>query len=289
MYVEEKKVVIVTGCSSGIGLETSKILARNGFYTYATMRNTDKIQETDKSIRENSGDDDLPLRIIRLDVNDDTSVHNAIDTILSERQKIDILVNNAGYALVGPLRETSIDEMKAQFETNFFGAIRVIKVVLPTMRTQRSGRIVNIVSMGGRIAVPLDSIYHGTKFGLEGVSESLQYELEQFGIKIVLIEPGAVRSNFWANLKIAKSAEQMNNSNSPYSQLIQTVSKAFERMSTEATAAGEVAKVVLEAVTSDDPSFRYVVGKDAQRIMDTRKNMSDKHFKEWMMENFGLA
>jgi short-subunit dehydrogenase len=289
MYVEEKKVAIVTGCSSGIGLETSKILARNGFYTYATMRNTDKIQETDKSIRENSGDDDLPLRIIRLDVNDDTSVHNAIDTILSERQKIDILVNNAGYALVGPLRETSIDEMKAQFETNFFGAIRVIKVVLPTMRTQRSGRIVNIVSMGGRIAVPLDSIYHGTKFGLEGVSESLQYELEQFGIKIVLIEPGAVRSNFWANLKIAKSAEQMNNSNSPYSQLIQTVSKAFERMSTETTAAGEVAKVVLEAVTSDDPSFRYVVGKDAQRIMDTRKNMSDKHFKEWMMENFGLA
>ena len=175
MYVEEKKVAIVTGCSSGIGLETSKILARNGFYTYATVRNTDKMQKTEKSIRENSGGDYLPLQIIRLDVNDDTSVHNAIDTVLSERQTIDILVNGARYALVGPLEETSIDEMKAQFETNFFGAIRVIKAVLPTMRKQRSGRIVNIVSMGGRIAAPLDTIYHGTKFGLEGISESLQY------------------------------------------------------------------------------------------------------------------
>lgn len=104
MYVDDKKVAIVTGCSSGIGLETSKILAKNGFYTYATMRNTDKIQETDRSIRENSGGDNLPLQIIRLDVNDDTSVHNAIDTILSERKTIDILVNNAGYALVGPFR-----------------------------------------------------------------------------------------------------------------------------------------------------------------------------------------
>ena len=143
--------------------------------------------------------------------------------------------------------------------------------------------------MGGRIAVPLDPIYHGTKFALEGACESLQYELEQFGIKIILIEPGAIKSNFWSNLKIVKNAEQLTNANSPYSQLIQTVSKSFESMSGNAVPAEEVAKVILQAVTSDKPNFRYVIGKDAEMFMDTRKNMSDREFKEWMMKNFGLT
>ena len=284
-YMTEKKVAVVTGSSTGIGFETSIILAKNDFYTYATMRNTDKSREiVDIANRER-----LPIKVLQLDVNDDTSVNNAIDKILSEEKRIDILVNNAGYALVGPLEETSIDEIKSQFETNFFGAIRAIKAVLPTMRKQRSGRIVNIASMGGRIAVPLDTIYHGTKFALEGACESLQYELEQFGIKIILIEPGAIKSNFWSNLKIAKNAEQLTNTNSPYSQLIQTVSKSFESMSGNAVPAEEVAKVILQAVTSDKLNFRYVIGKDAEMFMDTRKNMSDREFKEWMMKNFGLT
>jgi len=115
-----------------------------------------------------------------------------------QQSRIDVLVNNAGYALVGPLEETSIEEIRTQFETNFFGAIKDMQLVIPIMRKQ-SGKIVNITSMSGRVAVPLDSIYHGTKFTLEGVSECIRYELGLFGIKIVLVEPGAVGSNFWFN------------------------------------------------------------------------------------------
>ena len=131
--------------------------------------------------------------------------------ITKEKGRIDIVINNAGYALAGPLEETSMEEIKAQFETNFFGAVRVMQAAIPIMREQRRGKIVNITSMGGRVAVPLDSIYHGTKFALEGLSESLQYELASFGIKIILIEPGAVGSNFWKNLKIASKASSHDN------------------------------------------------------------------------------
>jgi short-subunit dehydrogenase len=116
-------------------------------------------------------------------------LRHAINRILRENNRIDVVVNNAGYALVGALEETSMDEIKAQFETNFFGAVRVMQAVIPAMRESRHGRIVNITSMGGRIAIPLDSIYHATKFALEGLSESVQYEVEPFGIKIILVEP----------------------------------------------------------------------------------------------------
>ena len=125
---------------------------------------------------------------------------------MREKDRIDVLVNNAGYALVGAFEENSMEEIKAQFETNFFGAARVMQTAIPIMREQRSGKIVNITSMGGRVAIPLDSIYHGTKFALEGLSKSIQYEVEPFGIKIILIEPGSIGSNFWKNLKMAAKA-----------------------------------------------------------------------------------
>ena len=135
--------------------------------------------------------ENLPLQVIQLDVNNDKSVADAINRIVEEKDsRIDVLVNNAGYALIGAFEENSMEEIKTQFETNFFGAIRVMQKVIPIMRKQRSGKIVNISSIGGRISFPLDSIYHGTKFALEGLSESIQYEVEPFGIKIILIEPG---------------------------------------------------------------------------------------------------
>ena len=183
-----EEVAVVTGSSSGIGFETSLALARNGFHTYATMRKLDgggSNQITDIAKNEN-----LPLDVVQLDVDDDKSVLDAINKIVSEKDRIDVVVNNAGYALIGAFEENSMEEIKAQFETNFFGAVRVMKAVIPTMRKQRSGKIVNISSMGGRISFPLDSIYHGTKFALEGLSESIQYELEPFGIKIIVIGQG---------------------------------------------------------------------------------------------------
>ncbi|MFL6344053.1 MAG: SDR family oxidoreductase, partial [Nitrososphaeraceae archaeon] len=193
---QEKQVAVVTGSSSGIGFETCLTMARNGYNTYATMR---KIEGKTNQITDIAKNENLPLKVLQLDVDNDKSVLDAINRIVTEYGSIDVIVNNAGYALVGALEQTSMEEIKAQFETNFFGAVRVMQAVIPAMREQRSGKIINITSIGGRIAIPLDSIYHATKFALEGLSESIQHELEPFGIKVILVEPGAVGSTFWKN------------------------------------------------------------------------------------------
>ncbi len=183
-----KPVAVVTGSSSGIGYETSLLMARNGFFTHATMRSTDKSNK----IIDLKRNEKLPLEILRLDVTDEKSVKEAIERIINEQGRIDVLVNNAGYALLGPLEELSIREIKEQFETNVFGVIRVTKEVLPIMRRQMHGTIVNISSVAGRIGFPLTSAYVSSKFALEGLSESMAYEVEQFGIKVILIEPNSL-------------------------------------------------------------------------------------------------
>lgn len=147
----QKQVAVVTGSSSGIGFETSLALARNGFHTYATMR---KVEGKSNQIIDISKKEDLPLQAIQLDVDNDKSVLDAINRIVTENDRIDVVVNNAGYALVGALEQTSMEELKAQFETNFFGAVRVMQAVILIMREQRYGKIVNITSMGSRIAIP---------------------------------------------------------------------------------------------------------------------------------------
>ena len=148
---KKKKVAVVTGSSSGIGFETSLLLARNGFYTYASMRNIEK----STSIKQIANKETLPLQVIQLDVNDELSVKNAIEEIISEKERIDILVNNAGYGLIGPIEDISVEELKAQFETNLFGVIRVTQQVLPIMRRQKEGgRIINVSSIGGIVGYP---------------------------------------------------------------------------------------------------------------------------------------
>ena len=281
--MQDQKVAIVTGSSSRIGFETSLILARNGFHTYATMRKLEG--EKTKPLTEAAKSENLQLQAIALDVNNDKSVIDAINTIVGERKRIDVLINNAGYALGGGLEDSSMNEIKAQFETNFFGAVRATKAVLPVMRKQRTGKIVNITSMGGRIAIPLSSSYHGSKFALEGLSESIQYEVEPFGIKIILIEPGAVGSNFWKNIKIAKSSSD---SNSPYSQFGNKIMKAYKEMEQNAISPSVVANTVLDAITSDNPQLRYVVGEDASKTIEARKNMSDKEFGNLIKKQFGI-
>jgi NAD(P)-dependent dehydrogenase (short-subunit alcohol dehydrogenase family) len=286
---EEKKegVAVITGSSTGIGFETSVALARNGFDTYATMHKLGS--EGLEHITDIAKSENLPLQVIELDVDNDKSVLDAINRIAREKGRIDVVVNNAGYALVGAIEETSMEEIKAQFETNFFGAVRVMQTVIPIMRKQRSGRIINITSMGGRIAIPLDSIYHGTKFALEGLSESIQYELEPFGIKVILIEPGAVGSNFWKNLKMASSASgPSSTNNSTYRQLANSILESFKQMVHNVILPSEVAKVILQAATSDNPDFRYVVGKDAVMMLEARRNMSDREFQSLMKKQFNL-
>src|SRR6188472_477546 len=170
------KVAVVTGSSSGIGYETSLMLAKNGFLVYATMRNLNKSE----SIRSIAAKENLPIRITQLDVTDDVSIKNAVQTILTDKGRIDVLVNNAGYVLEGAFEDLSVDEIKAQYETNVFGLIRTTQAVLPTMRKQKSGIIVNISSAAGRFGYPGGSAYISTKFAVEGLIESMAYELEPF-------------------------------------------------------------------------------------------------------------
>jgi NAD(P)-dependent dehydrogenase (short-subunit alcohol dehydrogenase family) len=280
------RVAVITGSSSGIGLETALLLARSGFHTYATMRNLEK----SKNISEIANTEKLPLQVVQLDVNDDISVKNAIDKIVAaaENERIDVLVNNAGYGLFGPLEDISIEEIKAQFETNFFGVIRVTQQVLPVMRKQNSGgsTIVNVSSVGGRIGIPVLSAYQSTKFALEGLSESMSYELEPFGIRVVIIEPGFIRTNI---INSSTSAEKALDSKSPYFSLTQKVKNHFKSMMENASSPPEeVAKVILQAITSENPQLRYTVGNDAATIIQARMNMSDNEFKKMIIQNFSL-
>ena len=279
-----KKVVVavVTGSSSGIGFETSLLLAKNGFFTYATMRNLDKSNKIiDLKLKEK-----LPLEVLELDVTDDKSVKEAIEKISNEQGTVDVLVNNAGYALVGPLEELSIQEFKEQFETNVFGAIRVTQAVLPIMRKQRHGTIVNISSIAGRIGFPLTSAYVSSKFALEGLSESMAYEIDQFGITVILIEPGVIKTNFDHNLKLGKKVSTPNDRNSPYADITEKRIAGFKPRFENGLPAIEVAKVILKAIRSRNvPSeSRYLVGNDAFKLMEIRNNKSDKEFRRLVME-----
>lgn len=279
---ERSSVAVVTGSSSGIGLETSLLLARNGIRTYATVHNIDRADELFDILKNEK--DKLPLEVLPLDVTDDNSVKTSIDKIANESGRIDILVNNAGYGLIGALEDIPMEEVKAHFDTNLFGVIRVMRNVLPIMRKQRKGTIINISSMGGRIAFPLSSTYSGTKFALEGMSESLSYEVEQFGIKVILIEPGVVRTNFGKSMK--KIGKTMNSS-SPYAKLLEIrEATRKERVQTSSISQEEVAKVILQVITSPEPEARYVVGQDARRLLESKNSMTDSEFKKLMMKNF---
>jgi NAD(P)-dependent dehydrogenase (short-subunit alcohol dehydrogenase family) len=273
-----KKVAVVTGSSTGIGFETALLLARSGFHTYATMRDLKK----SKNMVEIANAENLPLEVLQLDVNDDTSVKGAIGKIAAENNRIDVIVNNAGYGLFSPLEDVTLDQVREQFETNFFGAIRVMHEVIPTMRRQRNGTIVNVSSLVGRVGLPLSSAYVATKFALEGLSESMIYELNEFGINIILIEPGVIKTNFLENLKTADTTIK---SESPYADLVDRTTKEFGKMMKTNSSPKIVAEVVLNAITSKDPEFRYVVGDDAKSIMNIRKNSSEKEFENWVYEN----
>ena len=285
---KRQQIALITGSSSGIGFETSLLLARNGIYTYATMRNLSKSQE----ILDITKKECLPLKVLTLDVTDEKSTQKAIDMVMHEQNRIDILVNNAGYSLVGALEQISMDEIKEEFETNFFGIIKLIQKVLPQMRKQRSGRIINVSSLAGRIGLPIASAYVSSKFALEGLSESLKYEVQDFGIYVILIEPGVIKTNFIKNLKIGKQVitsenGDLNTSSAdlPYAEITQKRISAFKPRFEKGSSPKEVAGTILEAITSDNPKFRYIVGQDASKLMEIRKNTSDEEFGKIVMNS----
>jgi NAD(P)-dependent dehydrogenase (short-subunit alcohol dehydrogenase family) len=274
---QQLSVAVVTGSSSGIGLAASLALAKNGYVTYATMRNLSK-QDSIQSVAEK---EHLSIRTVQLDVTDENSVKNAIQSILSESGRIDLLVNNAGYGMTGAYEDIGMDEIKSLYETNVFGVIRVTQAVLPIMRKQGSGRIINISSGAGKIGYPGGSAYVSSKFALEGLSESMAYEIEQFGIKTVLVEPGFVRTKIGENMAISKKTQDPN---SPYSQMMQMMSSNQERMLENGSDANLVAEVVVEAATAKEPNLRYLAGKDVQQMVAAKKSMSDEEFQKMMKQ-----
>jgi len=274
-----QRVAIVTGTSSGIGYETSLTLARNGFLTYATIRDLNKSGNI-KSVAEK---EKLPLKIVQLDVTDDGSVKNAMQSIIAEASRIDVLVNNAGYSLNGAFEDVAMEELKAQFETNLFGVIRVSQAVLPIMRKQKSGIIINISSAAGRFGYPGESAYVSTKFAIEGLSESMVYELEPFGIRVVLVEPGPIRTNFAVGMVAAKKSQDPS---SPYTEIMKKLNAVLASIRENAPFPDLVAKVVLKAVTGENPSLRYLAGKDIETWMEAKRSMSDEEFRKTIKQNF---
>ena len=268
-----EKVAIVTGSSSGIGYETSLALARDGFYTFATVRNPKKAEK----ILQIAKKENLNIEIIELDVDDEKSISATIEKIISKKQRIDVLVNNAGWGLFGSVEDVSMKDFRAQFETNFFGIISIIQKVAPVMRKQGSGVIVNVSSVAGRIGFPGSPAYISSKFALEGLSESLRYELGQFGVKIIIIEPGVIKTNFVSSMKIAEPKPD-----SPYKEITEKVIMGIKMMTELGTPPSEVATTILNAIKEENPRPRYIVGNDAQMFLEAKKVKTDTEFENYL-------
>ena len=269
-----EKVAIVTGTSSGIGFETVLTLAKEGYFTYATMRDTTKSGK----IKEIAQKENLKINVLELDVDDENSVKAAIAHILDQKQRIDILVNNAGWGLWGCVEDVSVDEFKEQFETNFFSIIRLIQEVAPTMRKQGSGTIVNVSSVVGRIGFPASPAYISSKFALEGLSESLRFELAPFGVDVIIIEPGVIKTNFMKNMKMAKKSEL----DTVYKDITTKVVSGVKMMAEMGTSPKEVANTIVTAIKDRNPLPRYIVGNDALMFLEAKKSKTDIEFENYL-------
>ena len=269
-----ENVALVTGCSSGIGLETAVALAREGHFTFATMRNLKKVEALEKIVK----DENLPISILELDVDNKESMDNAIEKIIEQKGRIDTLVNNAGWGMWGTVEDVSIDEFKEQFETNFFSIVRMIQKIAPIMRKQKSGSIVNVRSVAGRIGFPVSPAYISSKFALEGLSECLRFELSPFGINVITIEPGVIKTNFFDSMKMAKRSD----SNSVYNDITSKVISGVKMMAEMGTDPKEVANAILKSINDKNPLPRYIVGNDAMMFLEAKKMKTDIEFENYI-------
>jgi NAD(P)-dependent dehydrogenase (short-subunit alcohol dehydrogenase family) len=260
------KAILVTGCSSGIGRATAERLASAGWPVYATARRVDSIRDLEAA----------GCRILPLDVTDERSIQAAVGAVMGTHGAVGVLVNNAGYSQSGAVEEVSIEAARKQFETNFFGAVRLCQVVLPAMRAQRWGRIINMSSMGGRLTFPGGGIYHATKYALEAVSDVLRWEVRPFGIDVVLVEPGLIQTNFGRTA--AESVEAVGDADSPYRDFNAAVAQGTENAYRMPFATGPdtVARVVERAIRARRPRTRYPVTVGARGAIALRSILPDR-------------
>jgi NAD(P)-dependent dehydrogenase (short-subunit alcohol dehydrogenase family) len=265
-----RSAALVTGCSTGIGRATALALHAAGHSVYATSRQVASLNELA----------DLGLRVLPLDVTDESSMSSAVDTVAAEHGSVGVLVNNAGYSLQGSIEETSLEDVRAQFETNVFGLVRLCQLVLPGMRAHGAGTIVNMGSMGGRFTFPGGGFYHASKHAVEAVTDALRLEVSAFGVRVVLIEPGPVQTAF-GDTAVSTIAEQdEDGAGGPYDQfnreLAARYASAYDgRSGRLAVSAEDVARVVVRAVHSRHPRPRYAVGAVAKGMIAGRRLAPD--------------
>lgn len=252
------KTALVTGASSGFGLLASVELAKQGFAVFATLRDVSKARALERAAKAAQVD----VQVLPLDVTSDESVQACVEAVRARAGRLDVVVNNAGVAVGGFFEDQSDAEVRAQFETNFFGVLRVVRAVLPWMRAQGGGRIINVSSMGGRIGTPGLAPYCATKFALEGLTESLRHEVGPLGVDVVLVEPGTYGTAiFYGNRQLAAGATA---ASSPYARRFQSAQEAMLADITKRNAdPREVAVAIARAATARTPKLRYVVGADA--------------------------
>jgi len=258
--VRSQKVAVITGTSSGIGLQTAVEFAGNGYLVVATMREMQRSTRLEEAAQKAGVREKLDFR--RLEVTDFTSIPGVIDSIAADHGRIDVLVNNAGFSMAGFVEDLSIDEIRQQFETNFFGCVAVSKAVLPVMRRQRSGHIIQVASVCGHLGQPLLGAYCSSKFALEGFSESLRIETHSLGIRVVLVEPGAFDTDIWTrSVAVAKGGVDPNSPNKERSQRFVEFIKQGAKRRGDARA---VADLILRIANDPNPRLRYMIGGDAK-------------------------
>jgi len=263
------KVVLVTGASSGIGAAVAQLFHRRGFMVFGTSRSTNP-----------NSHQEFPM--LRLDVNSDASAEACVREVLARAGRLDILVNNAGYALGGAAEETSIEEAKEQFETNFFGVVRMVKAVLPAMREARSGRIITIGSLAGLMAIPFNAFYSSTKFALEGYLEALWFEVKPFGISVSLVEPGFVRTPINQAARVA--AKPLAAYEGPRDRALAVIDRSVDK----GIAPELVANAVLRAAQAKNPQLRYRVGNDSRWLPRLKSAASWNFFAFGVRRTFEL-
>jgi NAD(P)-dependent dehydrogenase (short-subunit alcohol dehydrogenase family) len=246
-----RRVILITGASSGIGQACAERLAHRGDCVYGTSRRASLAMENVPG---------QPI-LLPMDVTDQASVDDAVATIMEREGRIDALINNAGFGLAGPVETTVIADAQRQFDANFFGVLRVCRAVLPILRVQRSGYVLNISSIGGQIAIPFQSMYSASKFALEGLTESLRYEVAGFGIRAVLIAPGDHRTGFTAH----RQRSATDNPSAPYAAACNTAISRMERDEQAGPPAENVAALVERILSTSHPRLRYTVGQPTQR------------------------
>ncbi|MGK5092797.1 SDR family oxidoreductase [Deltaproteobacteria bacterium TL4] len=269
-----EKTVLITGTSSGIGRTAVKHFQKKGWQVVATMRTPEKEHELSKLEK---------VACIRLDVTDTQSIQEALREALDRFQTIDAVVNNAGYGLLGPFELTTQEQIQKQFDTNVFGVMKVTREILPHFRERGQGLVINVASMAGRIAFPLFSLYHASKWAIEGFTESLQYELRPFNIKVKLIEPGLVKTDFDGRSKEEAAIQYI----SDYDSYVERTMKKIMASYKFGTTPEKVAQVIYKATTDNNHRLRYPIGLDADALLFIRRLLPDHFFDGMIRQTMG--